>query len=136
MIGERMFKSIKRTLVAGTLAVAFAVAGGAVVAAPAEATTPCVQQVYAIGNASTCVKHIQALVNYTGYSAPLVVDGVFGPATRSAVMEYQYALALKRDGIVGPNTWYHLCGALDSPVFIPAFPYANAYAAGCQTIVY
>lgn len=32
-------------------------------------------------------------------------DGIFGPKTESAVIEYQVANSLEVDGIVGPETW-------------------------------
>lgn len=40
--------------------------------------------------------------------APLLADGVFGPATRHAVLAFQRAPGLVADGIVGPATWGRL----------------------------
>jgi len=40
---------------------------------------------------------------------PFVIkDSNFGPATRTAVIEFQRAFGLNPDGIVGPNTWARL----------------------------
>ena len=38
----------------------------------------------------------------------LVVDGVFGPATETAVKEFQHGSGLVVDGVVGPATWHAL----------------------------
>lgn len=35
----------------------------------------------------------------------LVVDGIFGDATKNTVMQYQGFSGLRVDGIIGPNTW-------------------------------
>jgi hypothetical protein len=60
---------------------------------------------YAIsfGSTGTSVELIQVALNR--YGAHLVVDGIFGPLTRAAVIRFQRAHRLKADGIVGPITW-------------------------------
>jgi peptidoglycan hydrolase-like protein with peptidoglycan-binding domain len=35
----------------------------------------------------------------------VVVDGIFGPVTEQAVIEFQQGAGLQVDGIVGPQTW-------------------------------
>jgi hypothetical protein len=54
------------------------------------------------------VKLVQERLNVTGTRPLLVTDGRFGPITRSAVIAFQRARALKPDGIVGPLTWREL----------------------------
>ncbi|HTJ74410.1 MAG TPA: peptidoglycan-binding protein [Acidimicrobiales bacterium] len=46
----------------------------------------------------------------------LVVDGVFGPLTETAVKEFQEGAGLAVDGIVGPNTWAALPNGGAMPV--------------------
>ncbi|MDP3214040.1 MAG: peptidoglycan-binding domain-containing protein, partial [Deltaproteobacteria bacterium] len=58
------------------------------------------------------VSNIQSALSNLGYA--VAVDGVFGPRTERAVMEFQDANGLAVDGIVGPRTWSLLA------------PYANA----------
>ncbi|MEZ3179485.1 peptidoglycan-binding protein [Streptomyces pimonensis] len=51
------------------------------------------------------VKEIQCLVNNLwGYDAG-AEDGIFGPATETAIKAFQKDVGLASDGIVGPNTW-------------------------------
>lgn len=52
------------------------------------------------------VRKIQEHLNKHG--ASLVVDGKFGPRTKSAVENFQSSKGLKVDGVVGPKTWAEL----------------------------
>lgn len=58
------------------------------------------------GSTGSAVKILQGALNIRGYA--LVQDGVFGPATDSAVRRYQANSGLGSDGIVGPRTWNSL----------------------------
>lgn len=52
------------------------------------------------------VKTLQRALRARGYI--IAVDGVFGPATKSAVVKWQGRARLAVDGIVGKNTWASL----------------------------
>jgi peptidoglycan hydrolase-like protein with peptidoglycan-binding domain len=54
------------------------------------------------GSTGSCVSQLQRLLNSHGFS--LSVDGIFGPATDSAVRTFQSRNGLAVDGIVGPQT--------------------------------
>jgi len=60
------------------------------------------------GSSGSDVTNLQQMLNQMGYG--LVVDGKFGSATQSAVMQYQAKNGLTVDGIVGANTWGSLNG--------------------------
>jgi peptidoglycan hydrolase-like protein with peptidoglycan-binding domain len=67
------------------------------------------------GEDDGCVTELQDLLNHNG--AGLTVDGDFGPATLTAVENYQRAHGLSVDGIVGPDTKSALLGsAAPAPV--------------------
>jgi peptidoglycan hydrolase-like protein with peptidoglycan-binding domain len=61
------------------------------------------------GSTGENVRVLQTYINRLAdrnSSVPRVtVDGIFGPATRAAVIAAQRALGLAADGIVGPITW-------------------------------
>lgn len=58
------------------------------------------------GSRSDAVATMQMLLEDAG--AKIQSDGIFGPATRNAVIAYQKAAGLQPDGIVGPQTWSSL----------------------------
>lgn len=61
-----------------------------------------------IGSRSPEVQTLQEQLNSAG--ANLAVDGIFGPQTRQAVIQFQRAAGLAPDGVVGPQTWASLSG--------------------------
>ena len=60
-------------------------------------------QIIQEGSRGVFVEYLQLALSRIGYSA--AIDGVFGPATRAAVLRLQRAYGLTADGIVGPATW-------------------------------
>ena len=60
------------------------------------------------GSRGGYVKELQTLLNYSGFGARLTVDGVFGPLTEIAVIEFQKLHRLTADGVVGAKTWAEL----------------------------
>ena len=56
------------------------------------------------GSKGDAVKGLQNALNARGYDVG-TVDGIFGPATETAVKSFQRDFGLDVDGIVGPNTW-------------------------------
>ena len=58
------------------------------------------------GMTGAAVRTLQTALNARGYH--LTVDGVFGAATKAAVMSFQLSHHLTGDGICGPLTWAKL----------------------------
>jgi hypothetical protein len=52
------------------------------------------------------VRSAQQLLTARGYTVE--ADGIFGPKTRSAVIQFQESRSLAADGVIGPNTWSKL----------------------------
>ncbi|MDD6063155.1 MAG: peptidoglycan-binding protein [Oscillospiraceae bacterium] len=68
------------------------------------------------GDRGIGVKTIQYYLNFIGFfnselSPRLTVDGIFGPATREAVIAFQNFYGLTPDGIVGKDTWNRMVDA-------------------------
>lgn len=61
------------------------------------------------GSSGQSVRQLQYMLDllseYTDSIPPLVIDGIFGSATRAAVLAFQRFAGLSADGIVGPSTW-------------------------------
>lgn len=69
------------------------------------------------GNRGTEVEVLQYYLAILGqYDAaldPIAIDGIFGPATKNAVIAFQNLYGLSPDGIVGRNTWAAILNAYD-----------------------
>lgn len=65
------------------------------------------------GSSGPAVVALQRQLNAHG--ASLTVDGSFGPATASAVRNFQSSQGLSVDGIAGPQTWQALVGTTSPP---------------------
>ncbi|RSK27310.1 cell wall lytic activity [Bacillus sp. HMF5848] len=59
------------------------------------------------GYKGIAVKEVQKTLNNL-YLYTDKIDGIFGPNTKQAVMQFQAMHGIKVDGIVGPQTWKHL----------------------------
>lgn len=61
------------------------------------------------GSRGKDVEKLQVLVNTRVVPSPgLKVDGIFGPKTQAAVLQFQNTKGIASDGLVGKNTWFHL----------------------------
>jgi peptidoglycan hydrolase-like protein with peptidoglycan-binding domain len=65
------------------------------------------QPTIASGASGSAVRRAQRALRRTA-NLGVVVDGSFGPATETAVIEFQQGEGLAADGIVGPATWQAL----------------------------
>jgi len=69
------------------------------------------------GDRGASVNGLQEALNRHGFA--LHTDGIFGPATETAVSGFQTAHRLAVDGIVGPDTWQSLDNApVDSTLIL------------------
>jgi peptidoglycan hydrolase-like protein with peptidoglycan-binding domain len=56
------------------------------------------------GNTGQGVVALQHSLRFV-FGYPIAVDGIFGPQTRAAVVNFQFHHGLVQDGIVGTRTW-------------------------------
>jgi peptidoglycan hydrolase-like protein with peptidoglycan-binding domain len=89
---------------------------------------PTVQQ----GDTGNAVKRAQRAVRRTP-NLSIVVDGIFGPATKAAIIEFQRGAGLVPDGIVGPHTWAALPDGGPMPVLSEGS--TGAVVSSLQTIL-
>ncbi|QOY95410.1 N-acetylmuramoyl-L-alanine amidase [Massilia sp. UMI-21] len=68
-----------------------------------NATWPALTILTQQGDSGAKVRAVQSQLNESG--AGITVDGAFGPATATAVKNFQSANGLGADGVVGDNTW-------------------------------
>lgn len=59
---------------------------------------------YRLGSKGDVVSRLQAVLAKDGFYTK-AIDGIFGPATYKAVQEYQSAMEITADGVVGIKTW-------------------------------
>lgn len=58
-----------------------------------------------VGSTGNEVRQVQEMLNFLVRPQPaLAVDGIFGPKTRAAAVQFQSLARLSPDGIVGPLT--------------------------------
>lgn len=76
----------------------------------ASAADPILRQ----GDSGSAVNELQKLLNAKG--TKLVVDGIFGSATQTAVINFQRSNDLVADGIVGAKTWAALRKVSNQPI--------------------
>jgi peptidoglycan hydrolase-like protein with peptidoglycan-binding domain len=74
------------------------------------ATDPTLRQ----GDSGNAVIELQQLLNAKGIN--ITVDGIFGGATRTAVVQFQKQSGITTDGIVGPQTWQALRQGGNAPI--------------------
>jgi lysozyme family protein len=86
---------------------------GAPLPAPASPVVPPMPAVAVAGVLDA--RWLQASLNTLGASPPLIVDGINGPSTRTAVRAFQVGKGLVADGLVGPATIAAIQAGLASP---------------------
>ncbi|MDW5325262.1 D-Ala-D-Ala carboxypeptidase family metallohydrolase [Plantactinospora sp. KLBMP9567] len=122
-----MFRRTVRILAALTMAAAATLVTTVTTAAPAQADG-CYTwgRTLSEGMSGEDVRQLQIRVaGYPGYNSVLALDGVFGPATRAAVVRFQQAYGLGADGIAGQQTFSRIYALQDNDCTPVNFTYAE-----------
>jgi len=72
----------------------------------------CVKTILRRGSRGECVRVLQEALAFLGYYTD-EIDGIFGPKTEQAVIQFQRDTGIQVDGIVGPQTWGMLIAYLE-----------------------
>ncbi|MBB5869148.1 zinc D-Ala-D-Ala carboxypeptidase [Allocatelliglobosispora scoriae] len=118
---------MRRRLSTLLVTIALALAGAVTIAEPAHADG-CYTwgRSLAQGTSGEDVRQLQIRVSgYPGYASEIGLDGVFGPATKSAVIRFQQAYGLSADGIAGPQTFNQIYALQDNDCTPINFSYAE-----------
>lgn len=91
---------------AAVMTLALTAASVLLTASPANAYANAFFHTQSSGNRGVDVQAIQYLLAHNGFSVD--ADGVFGPATNTAVRNFQEHAGIGVDGIVGATTWRNL----------------------------
>jgi peptidoglycan hydrolase-like protein with peptidoglycan-binding domain len=74
-----------------------------------------------LGSSGPNVTNLQKMLNHLRMSqVPLRLDGIFGPKTNAAIIQFQTQSLLKPDGIVGPLTSKKLLSYVFSDIYKPS----------------
>lgn len=122
-----MYRRILRLLVAAALALGISAVAVGATGAPAYADGCYTwSRVLKVGTSGDDVRQLQIRVaGYPGYNATLVLDGVFGDATKAAVTRFQQAYGLAADGVAGTQTYTKIYELQDNDCTPINFAYAE-----------
>ncbi|MDG4787567.1 D-Ala-D-Ala carboxypeptidase family metallohydrolase [Micromonospora sp. WMMD1102] len=122
-----MFRRIVRILATLTMAAAATLVATVATAGPAQADGCYTwDRPLSEGMSGEDVRQLQIRVaGYPGYNAVLVIDGIFGPATRAEVVRFQQAYGLGADGIAGEQTYNRIYALQDNDCTPVNFSYAE-----------